>query len=390
MKTTLLITILALFSVQYGFSCSVFKITENGTTVVGNNEDYFNPSTKIWFVPGSKDQYGVANVGFDNGFQQGAMNSAGLVFDGFAMPFLAVNDTAGKIKIPNTEYLPHIMHNFSTVREVKDYFETINLSHLSTSMYLFVDKTGDYLIVEGDSLILGNDAVFTLSNFYPSQTADQDDVVIPFFQKGKNYIKNNALSADFQTCSNVMQRLQQGFTQYSSMYNLNDGSIKIHHFHNYEEAIEFNLEEELTKEEHALIIPEQFSTESDGYKYYYDYNFDAEAICKRIGDEWNMVREKVDANTLQKIAVEAERMLNTIGYEWLRRDQIEGAITIFTFNTELFENSSNVYDSLGEAYLEAKNYDRSIENYKIAVRLDKKNKASKEMLKKAKRLKKEN
>ncbi|MFT4667090.1 MAG: hypothetical protein ACI9XB_004058, partial [Gammaproteobacteria bacterium] len=157
------------------------------------------------------------------------------------------------------------MRNFSNVREVRDYFKTINLHHLTSSMYLFVDKTGEYLIVEGDSLIIGNDDIFTLSNFYPSQTANQDEVQIPFFHNGKTYIKNNPLKADFQTCSNVMSNLQQGFTHYSSMHDLSDGSIKIHHFHNYNDAVSFNLTSELSQPAYEFILPELFSKDSEGY-----------------------------------------------------------------------------------------------------------------------------
>lgn len=385
----LLMTILALCSFQFTLSCSVFKITENGKTIVGNNEDYYKPSTKIWFAPENEYQkYGVAYLGFDDGFSQGGLNSEGLFFDGFAMSYLAVNDTVGKLMIPNTEYLPYIMNNFSNVREVRDYLKTINLHHLTTSMYLFVDKTGEYLIVEGDSLIIDNEAIFMLSNFYPSQTVSQDDVKIPFFQNGKSYIKNNLLKADFQTCSSVMSNLHQSFTQYSSIYDLSNGNIKIHHFHNYDDAVEFKLSTELSQGVHEYIIPELFSKESDGYNYYHIYNFEATAITQLIGDEWEAVKTKVDEQTLQIISQEVESMLNTIGYEWLRRDQIDGAITIFKFNTELFPEAPNTYDSLGEAYMENKQYALSIDNYKKAIKLNKKNKASKLMLKKVKKLSK--
>lgn len=384
-----ILIIIGLFISHHGMSCSVFKITKNGKTIVGNNEDFYNPSTKIWFTPKDEHQkYGVAHVGFDNMFSQGAFNSEGLVFDGFAMPYLAVNDTAGKLTVPNTEYLPYIMGNFSNVREVRDYFKTINLHHLTTSMYLFVDKTGEYLIVEGDSLIIGNDPVFMLSNFYPSQTPSQDEVKIPFFNKGKDYINNNDLKADFETCSNVMSSLQQGFTQYSSIYDLSNGSIKIHHFHNYDDAITLSLRDELLQGAHEHIIPELFSKESEGYKYYYDYNFDAEAITKRIGDEWNLVQDKVDPQTLQMIALEAENMLNTIGYAWLKRGQLEGAIAIFSFNVKLFPEAPNTYDSLAEAYMKNEQYDLAIAYYKKAIKLNKKNNAAKETMKKLKKLKK--
>lgn len=387
--TKSLLTLLTVFTFHYGISCSVFKITKNGKTIVGNNEDYFNPSTKIWFEPKSDThKYGVAYVGFDNDFGQGALNTEGLVFDGFAMQYLAVNDTAGKLNIHFTEYLPYIMRNFSKVREVKEYFKTINLHHLTNSMFLFVDKSGEYLIVEGDSLIIGNDPVFTLSNFYPSQTKSQDEVDISFYQKGKKYIENNTLNADFKSCSNVMKNLQQETTQYSSIYDLSAGIIKIYHFHNYEASVDFKLNEELEKGHHSFIIPELFSKESAGYKFYFMYNNDPEAMLKLIGGKWETAKSMYNGETQKLIAKEIEQTINTIGYEWLRKGKLDGAIKFFTYNTILFPKAPNTYDSLGEAYLTSKQYDLSIENYKKAIRLNRKNKAPKAMLKKVRLLKK--
>ena len=372
----------------------MFKTTEIGRTIVGNNVDFFNPVTKIWFRTGKEGQFGVANFGFGNGFPQGAMNEAGLIFDGFAMDYLAVNDTVGKLMIPNSEYIPHIMHNFSSVREVKNYISTINLSHLVNSMYLFVDKTGEYLIVEGDSLILGNDATFVLSNFYPSQTPNADAVQIPFFQNGRNFLKNNQASTDVSFCSKMMSNLHQDITQYTSIYDLSAGTIKLHHFHDYENEVEFNLSVELEKGDHDFFIPELFSNDSEGYKYFVEYTTNAEAITKKIGGKWASAQERFDDNVLESIAVEVEGLLNSIGYEWLRRGEVEGAIIIFKYNNELFPKASNTYDSLAEAYMVDKQYDLSIYNYKQAIRLNKTNKAAKkatkQMLKKVKKLKKSN
>ena len=48
-----------------------------------------------------------------------------------------------------------------------------------------------------------------------------------------------------------------------------------------------------------------------------------------------------------------ERELNTLGYNALAARMLDRAITVFKLNTELFPDSWNVYDSLGEAYGEA-------------------------------------
>ena len=64
--------------------------------MVGNNEDYWIPNTRIWFEQGKNGECGAAYVGYDNFFPQGGMNQAGLVFDGFSEDYKAIRDTVGK------------------------------------------------------------------------------------------------------------------------------------------------------------------------------------------------------------------------------------------------------------------------------------------------------
>ena len=78
------------------FGCSLIKITINGKTIVGNNEDFSNPDTRIWFEPGGIQHYGVVYVGYDNLFPEGGMNEAGLVFDAFGVSDKPLKDTTNK------------------------------------------------------------------------------------------------------------------------------------------------------------------------------------------------------------------------------------------------------------------------------------------------------
>ena len=50
-----------------------------------------------------------------------------------------------------------------------------------------------------------------------------------------------------------------------------------------------------------------------------------------------------------------ERGLNVFGYEVLGKKDFPGAIQVFKMNAELFPNSANVWDSMGEAYIKAGN-----------------------------------
>src|SRR5215212_993 len=62
-------------------ACTIFILTDEDRALFCNNEDWFNRSTRLWFVPAGQGHMGCAYVGFDNGWAQGGVNEAGLAFD---------------------------------------------------------------------------------------------------------------------------------------------------------------------------------------------------------------------------------------------------------------------------------------------------------------------
>jgi len=69
----------------------------------------------------------------------------------------------------------------------------------------------------------------------------------------------------------------------------------------------------------------------------------------------------------------SENELNTLGYQLLGLKRPKDAIEIFKLNVEMFPNSANPYDSLGELYLADGQKDLALANYKKAAELDPKN-----------------
>ncbi len=65
-----------------------------------------------------------------------------------------------------------------------------------------------------------------------------------------------------------------------------------------------------------------------------------------------------------------EYVLNTLGYRLLRSERVGGAIEIFKLNVEEYPDASNPYDSLGEAYMEAGEFELAIENYEKSLELN--------------------
>ena len=66
----------------------------------------------------------------------------------------------------------------------------------------------------------------------------------------------------------------------------------------------------------------------------------------------------------------------------LRFGRVGAAIAVFALNVEKFPTSSNVYDSLGEAYMKAGDNAKAILNYEKSLELNPHNDNAREMLKK--------
>jgi uncharacterized membrane protein len=75
-----------------------------------------------------------------------------------------------------------------------------------------------------------------------------------------------------------------------------------------------------------------------------------------------------------------EDQLNNLGYELIRGKKLDQAISVFHLNVEAYPQSANVYDSLGEGYMDAGNKPQAIANYKKSLQLNPKNAGAVKML----------
>jgi len=83
----------------------------------------------------------------------------------------------------------------------------------------------------------------------------------------------------------------------------------------------------------------------------------------------------------------SERNFNSLGYTELRNKNFELAINFFRINVEIYPESSNVYDSLGEAYVRNKDTIQAISNFEKSLELDSGNSSAKRYLKRLKKKK---
>lgn len=69
--------------IQSVHSCTIVILSNGSIVLVGNNEDFNNPQTEIWFTPHSKEGFGRVCWDFreDFGFAQDCINYRGLFID---------------------------------------------------------------------------------------------------------------------------------------------------------------------------------------------------------------------------------------------------------------------------------------------------------------------
>jgi tetratricopeptide (TPR) repeat protein len=75
-----------------------------------------------------------------------------------------------------------------------------------------------------------------------------------------------------------------------------------------------------------------------------------------------------------------EETLNDLGYRLLQMGRVRDAIGVFELNVDAYPSSSNVYDSLGEAYLLAGDRTSAVRNYRRSLELNPENQNAIRML----------
>jgi len=368
------------------FACSMFTKTDNGYTLVGNNEDWKDPETIVWFAPAHEGKYGAVYVGFKNFFPQGGMNDQGLCFDGFATDSKPIEESLDK-PVYDGWLNTLIMENCATIDEVIEIFEKYNLQSLETAMLMFVDSTGDAVIIEGDEYIRKEGDFQIVTNFYQSEVKEGKEEPCVRYNNVLSQISDSEVSVkSFKKMLASVHQEGPYPTQYSNIFDPNTLKLYLYHFHNYENEVVIDVAEELGKGEHFFDIPALFPKTYAYERFVYDSKRTfANKISEIIDDEGIIAAmEKKDEikeiNWIEYKYPVNEYEINELGYKYLAEREYEEAITVFKINIEFFPESWNCYDSLGEAYHAAGDTENAISSYETSIKLNPENINGKEIL----------
>lgn len=130
---------------------------------------------------------------------------------------------------------------------------------------MYIDSTGNYLIVEPYKLIEGNDPNYVLSNFCPSITDNEAARKLERYRHGEDFLKTHIANTSLDFCRDLSDtmhvcRSRNGDgTLLTSIWNTKDGLVNLYFYHSYDSTVQFNLAEELAKGDHLLSIPTLFA-----------------------------------------------------------------------------------------------------------------------------------
>ncbi len=205
-KYLFVIVLLSTVVCRHTIACTGFYYSDNNTAFAGNNEDWINPFSRIWFLPAEQNKFGRVYFGFSEGGVQGGINDQGLFFDGFATdPLRPVLSESKERYVGNLT--SKVMEECSTVEEVLSVFDKYNLQFMENAMFFFGDKYGNSVIIEGDAIIRKEGHSQIVTNFYQS-TINPDSITCQRYLNAKNII-NSAKKVDIDLIRKILADTHQ-------------------------------------------------------------------------------------------------------------------------------------------------------------------------------------
>lgn len=235
--------------------------TDGKVVLGGNNEDWSDTNTKVWFYPSEGENYGWVKFGFAGGFPQGGMNDQGLFWDATGCAYLEMPySEAYKVKY-HGPLMEKVIRECATVEDARLIFEQYYCEDQYCAQYLIGDAGGSSMLVEGDSLIIQHGSYQVAANFYhshpelggyPNRRYETAVTILESYDELSVNLFGTVLSATHQEGETP--------TQYSNIYDLKNRVIYLFHSHNFEEFVRIDLETELAGESHSYYLCDLFSS----------------------------------------------------------------------------------------------------------------------------------
>lgn len=269
------------------FACSICKVTINGRTYLGNNEDSWRIGSRVWFENKTFGNFGAVYVGYGDNFPQGGMNEARLAFDGLTIYPKSLNlDPSKTTETNSNKFIREIMQNCTTVEDVRNYAIKFNRP-FNGGVVLFADKFGKYLVMEPDTMTIGNDAKYIIANFCPTTTSDKQKLNFERYKRGNDFLLNHTNDTCSNYCLALVDTMHESRnkigdgTMYSFIADLEEGTFSLYFYHDFKHNREFNLKTELAKGNHSFEMLDIFPPNAD-YKKLVDFKTPQNNVALRL------------------------------------------------------------------------------------------------------------
>ncbi len=264
-------------------ACTGIYTKTNSEIFIGNNEDGVNPETKIWFIPEGNNKYGRMYVGYNDLSAQGGVNEKGLWFDAFGLPYKEVVSKQGEIYPGDLQ--DKLMAECSTVPEVLKMLEHYNRTSMSRYQWIFGDRNGNSVIIEGDATVPIKGKYQVVTNFRQSIYPSGKGYDCPRYRIANAMLKTkpNVGIDELRRILDATHSEGQDVTLYSYIADLKRGIIYLYYFHNFENVVKFKLNEELAKGEHIYNLKELFPeiNAAESFEYQAHANLEAQKNARR-------------------------------------------------------------------------------------------------------------
>ncbi|MFW9855140.1 MAG: hypothetical protein ACFFFG_08760 [Candidatus Thorarchaeota archaeon] len=251
-------------------ACTIFTVSNENKVLFGNNEDWSNPNTYLWFEFQEEGKFGGVYLGFDDFFPQGGMNEKGLCFDANALPKMTLNNHP-ELLSPKEWIVKHIMDMGNNISDVIRVAQEFTWGNSMAYQVHFADANGDALVISP-----GTDGEL---NFTRKRPEDKYLVSTNFnvgyppngwtpcwrYQVATEMLNNldheNDLTVEaVRDILNATHQEGTYATRYSNVFDLKNTDIYIYQNHNFSDIVKLNLGEELAKgEERYIPISDLFS-----------------------------------------------------------------------------------------------------------------------------------
>ena len=379
--------------VRPSFACTIVTMADGERVLIGNNEDWGDTRTKMWFYPAADGEYGRVCFGFtrDFGTPQGGINEKGLFLDANGLP------PTGWRPDPNKPLFEdgindYILAHCATVEDAVAFFKKYSV-YLGGGKFVIADASGASIVVEWAN---GADQMIRRTGFYQISTNFLQSSIIPGKVTDDRYniaeqiiLRKKGVSIDVMR--SILAATHQEWltpTIYSYICDLKNLRVYLYNFHNFEEVFEFDLAAELKKGKHSLDIPTLFSVKTFAASVHEKKatklaTYDLRRVIEEGGLEsairW--YQEIKDKHWKVYNYYFNEDFIREMGLDLLKENKSKEALDVFQFNASIYPDSADVWEQLADAYLNTGNRQLAIENYEKALQVNSRNTKVQEKLK---------